>query len=197
MLTSLSSPPSLLLWLTTKAKAQARRSWPPSRHAPRPSSTSRPSTYPALPAAIRRHRRDPLSSPNPSRLRGTRSPVHTPARRRRRRSGGEKEELDAARGNAVRREDWSRPWEEPAPLSSSAPASTASTSPHRRHLPPRRRDAPPFFINACTTARGHQGENDLPHFVDAPAFEPRGNATLAPCRRAATASNAGHRARLA
>jgi hypothetical protein len=32
--------------------------------------------------------------------------------------------------------------------------------------------------------------------MDAPAFEPRGNATLAPRRRAAAAGDAGHRARL-
>jgi hypothetical protein len=96
---------------------------------------------------------------------------------------GEKEELEAACGNVVRREDQSRPWEEPAPPSSSAPASTASTSPRRRLLPSRRRAAPPFFTDACTTARGHQGENELPlPSVDAPAFEPRENATLAPHR---------------
>jgi hypothetical protein len=69
-----------------KAKARPCRSWPPSRRAPRPSSASQPSTYPALPAAIRNRRHNPLSSPNPSRLGGTRSPVHTPVRRRRRRS---------------------------------------------------------------------------------------------------------------
>jgi hypothetical protein len=40
---------------------------------------------------------------------------------------------------------------------------------------PRRRAAPPHFTDACTTARGHQGEDDLfPALVDAPAFEPRG-----------------------
>jgi hypothetical protein len=35
-----------------------------------------------------------------------------------------------------------------------------------------------------------------PAFVDATAFEPRGNAMLAPRRRAATVGDAGHRARL-
>jgi hypothetical protein len=97
---------------------------------------------------------------------------------------GEKGELEAACGNAARREDQSCPWEKPAPPSSSAPASTASTSLRRRLLPSRRRAAPPFFTDACTMARGHQGENELPPAsVDAPAFEPRGNATLAPHHR--------------
>jgi hypothetical protein len=94
--------------------------------------------------------------------------------------------LEATRGHAVRREDQSRPWEEPVPPSSSVPASTASTPSRRRRLPPRRRAAPPFFTNACTMARGHQGENEHSPdpFVDAPAFEPRGDAMLAPrcCR---------------
>jgi hypothetical protein len=97
--------------------------------------------------------------------------------------------LEVVRGNAVRREDRSRPWEEPDPPSSSTPASSASTSLHHRLLPSRRRAAPPFFSDACTTARGHQGENE-------PAFEPRGNATLAPRCHAAAAGDAGHRARL-
>jgi hypothetical protein len=91
--------------------------------------------------------------------------------------------IGAVRGSAVRREDRSRPWEEPDPPSPSTPTSpTSSTSstPRRRRLrlPPRRRAAPPHFTNACTTACGHQGEDGhFPALVDAPAFEPRGNAS--------------------
>jgi hypothetical protein len=97
---------------------------------------------------------------------------------------------------AVRREDRSRPWEEPDPPSSRVPTSSASTSPRRCLLPSRRRAVPPFFTGACTTACGHQGENELPlPSMDAPAFEPRGNAMLAPRHRAA-AGDAGLRARL-
>jgi hypothetical protein len=40
--------------------------------------------------------------------------------------------------------------------------------------------APLLFSNACTTARGHQGENELAlSSVDAPAFEPRGTPSFA------------------
>jgi hypothetical protein len=40
--------------------------------------------------------------------------------------------------------------------------------------------APLLFTNACTTARGHQGENELPlSSVDAPTFEPRGTSPFA------------------
>jgi hypothetical protein len=86
--------------------------------------------------------------------------------------------VGAVRGSAVRREDRSRPWEEPDPPSPSTPtSSTSSMSRCRRlRLPPRRRAVPPHFTDACTTARGHQGEDDhFPALVDAPAFEPRGN----------------------
>jgi hypothetical protein len=49
------------------------------------------------------------------------------------------------------------------------------------------------ITDACTTARGHQGEDDrFPAHVDAPAFEPRWNAQSL---RAAT-GDAGLRARL-
>jgi hypothetical protein len=99
---------------------------------------------------------------------------------------------------AVRREDRSRPWEEPDLPSPRTPTSSASsTSPtSRRHLPllpPRRRTAPPHYTDACTSARGHRGEdNRFPPHVDAPAFEPRWNT---PLPRAA-AGDAGLRARL-
>jgi hypothetical protein len=89
--------------------------------------------------------------------------------------------IGAVCGNAVRRKDRSCPWEEPDPPTPSTPTSpTSSTSSmsRRRHLrlPPCRRAAPPHFTNACTTARGHQGEDGhFPALVDAPAFEPRGN----------------------
>jgi hypothetical protein len=103
---------------------------------------------------------------------------------------GEEGGIGAVRGSAVRREDRSRPWEEPDPPSPRAPASPASststTSRRRRlRLPPRRRVAPPHFTNACTTARGHQGEDEhSPALVDASAFEPRGN--VSPHRAAAS-----------
>jgi hypothetical protein len=84
-------------------------------------------------------------------------------------------------GGAVRREDRSRPWEEPDPPSTRTPTSPTSSSPstsrRRPRLLPRRRAAPLLYTDACTTARGHRGENDrFPHPVDAPAFEPRWNA---------------------
>jgi hypothetical protein len=85
------------------------------------------------------------------------------------------EESEAVRGNAIRREDQSLPWEEPDPPSSSAPSCSASTSPCRRLHPPRRRAAPPFFTDAYTTACCHRGENELPlPSVDTPTFEPGG-----------------------
>jgi hypothetical protein len=99
---------------------------------------------------------------------------------------------------AVRREDRSRPWEEPDLPSPRTPTSSASsTSPtSRRHLPllpPRRRTAPPHYTDASTLARGHRGEdNRFPPHVDAPAFEPWWN-TLLPC---AAAGDASLRARL-
>jgi hypothetical protein len=84
-------------------------------------------------------------------------------------------------GGAVRREDRNRPWEEPDPPAPRTPTSpaypTSSTSRRRLRLPPRRRAAPPHYTDACTTARGHQGEDDrFPARVDALAFEPRWNA---------------------
>jgi hypothetical protein len=57
--------------------------------------------------------------------------------------------------------------------------------------------APPLFTDACATARGHRGENELPRSsVDALAFETRGNAPFAPRRHAAATGDADHRARL-
>jgi hypothetical protein len=100
-------------------------------------------------------------------------------------------------GGVVRREDRSRPWEEPDPPSPRMPTSpaspTSSTSRRRLCLPPRRRAAPPHYTDACTTAHGHQGEDDrfLAH-VGAPAFEPRWNAQSL----RAAAGDAGLRARL-
>jgi hypothetical protein len=53
----------------------------------------------------------------------------------------------------------------------------------RRRLPLHHVD--PLFTDVCASARGHQGENELPRSsVDAPAFEPRGKPTFAtapPC----------------
>jgi hypothetical protein len=100
-------------------------------------------------------------------------------------------------GGVARREDRSRPWEEPDPPSTRTPtsptSSSSSTSRCRPRLLPRRRAAPPLYTDACTTARGHRGEDDrFPPHVDAPAFELRWNA---PSLRAA-ADDAGLRARL-
>jgi hypothetical protein len=65
---------------------------------------------------------------------------------------------------------------------------------HRRRLPLCRRAAPPLFTDAFTSARSHLGETILPHSsVDAPAFEPRGNAVSA---AALALCDAGLRARL-
>jgi hypothetical protein len=84
---------------------------------------------------------------------------------------------------AVRREDRSRSSEEPDPPSTRTPtsptSSSSSTSRCHPRLLPRRRAAPPLYTDACTTARGHRGEDDLfPPHVDAPAFRPRWNALL-------------------
>jgi hypothetical protein len=76
-----------------------------------------------------------------------------------------------------------------------SPASSTSPMSRRRLplLPPRRRAAPPHYTDACTSARGHRGEdNRFPPHVDAPAFESRSNASLP----RAAAGDAGLRARL-
>jgi hypothetical protein len=57
--------------------------------------------------------------------------------------------------------------------------------------------APLHFTNAYTTAHGHQGEDELPlSSMDAPAFEPRGNAVVRHRDVVLAASDAGLRARL-
>jgi hypothetical protein len=86
-------------------------------------------------------------------------------------------------GGVVRREDRSRPWEEPDPPSTRTPtsptSSSSSTSRRRPRLLPRRRAAPPLYTDTCTTARGHRGEdNRFPPHVDAPAIELRWNTLL-------------------
>jgi hypothetical protein len=129
-------------------------------------------------------RRAPGGSPNPSRLGGNHSPVRPPTRRRRRRSEGGEGEIGAVRGSAVHHEDRSRPWEEldpPSPRMTTSPASSTSPTTRRRLplLPPRRRAAPPHYTNACTSARGHRGEDDrFPPLVVAPAIEPRWNTPM-------------------
>jgi hypothetical protein len=155
-LTSPSSFPSLPLWMTAKAKA---------RHAPRPPAHPGRPRVPAPPAAIRDTAETPGDLPTLA-ASGESTPLSAHLH-----AGGEGEVkggeggIGSARGSAVCREDWSRPWEEPDPPSSSAPASTASTTStsSRRchlHLPPRRRATPPLFTNTCTTACGHQGEDE-------------------------------------
>jgi hypothetical protein len=92
--------------------------------------------------------------------------------------GGEGE-IGAARGNADRREDRRRPWEEPDPPGmTTSPASSASPMTRRLPLlPPRRQAAPPLCTDACTSASGHRGEdNHFSPLVVAPAIEPRWNA---------------------
>jgi hypothetical protein len=86
-------------------------------------------------------------------------------------------------GGADRREDRSRPWEEPDLPSTRTPtsptSSSSSTSRLRPRLLPRRRAAPPLYTDACTTAYGHRGEDDrFRPLVGAPAFEPRWNTPL-------------------
>jgi hypothetical protein len=131
-LTSPSSSPSLSLWLTAKAKA--RRAGHGLAVAARPvaPSTSRPSTYPALPTAIRSRRRDPRGSPNPSRLKGIHFPVHTPARRRRRRSGG-------------RRRHWWPPVGTPSAAKNGVARGRRRSRRRQARLPPRRRIAVVFL----------------------------------------------------
>jgi hypothetical protein len=184
-LTSLSSSPSLSLWLTAKAKARRAGHGLAVAARPAPPSTSRPSTYPALPAAIRSRRRDPRGSPNPSRLGGIHSPVHTPARWRRRRSGG-------------RRRHWRPPVG--TPFAAKTGAARGRSQFLRRQarlppLPPRRRAAviflradEPRHLSSPTPALRPVATKLRTSFLpcplwNAPAFEPRGNATLAPRRR--------------
>jgi hypothetical protein len=60
------------------------------------------------------------------------------------------------------------------------------SSRHRRlRLPPRRRATPPLFTNACTTARGHQGEDEhSPALCGRPGLRAEGE-TCRPHRAAA------------
>jgi hypothetical protein len=75
-----------------------------------------------------------------------------------------------------------------------APPSSISSAPRRRLLPAGKL-APCRFTNACTSARGHQGEPEFfPFHVDAPVIELRGKAP--PFAAAHAAGDAGHRARL-
>jgi hypothetical protein len=63
---------------------------------------------------------------------------------------------------ADRREDRSRPWEEPDPPgTATSPASSTYPTTRRRLplLPPRRQAAPPHYTDACTSASGHRGED--------------------------------------
>jgi hypothetical protein len=154
---------------------------------PAPPGASRPSTFPAPPTAIRAAAETPGDPPTQA-ASGEITPLsaHRPAGGEGEVKGGEGG-IGAVRGSAVRRKDRSHSWEEPDPLSPSTPtsptSSTSSTSRrHRLRLPPRRRATPPHFTNGCTTARGHQGEDEhFPALVDAPAFEPMEGT----CRRTA------------
>jgi hypothetical protein len=111
-----------------RAKAPGSPPWRPRGVPPRAAAASWSSTCPCAPAAISSHAAGPRGSPNPSRLEGESSPVHTATGEEEGGGEGGEEESKAVRGNAVRREDRSRPWEEPDPPSSSARASSASAS---------------------------------------------------------------------
>jgi hypothetical protein len=156
---------------------------------PRASPSRRVVRLPAHPSCPRVPRRalllepppSPGEDPNPSRL-GELLPCPPIDPLEDKGERGGEGGLEPPVEGAVRREDRSRPWEEPDPPSPRTPTSPASsTSPTSRRrlplLPPRQQAAPPHYTDACTRARGHQGEDDrFPAHVDAPAFEPRWNA---------------------
>jgi hypothetical protein len=183
-------PPSLPLWLTPAPKRWPRRSWPPSRRAPRPPGASLPSTYPHATAAIRSRRRDPHGIPNLSRLGGIQSPAHLPA------AGGEgegeeEEENGGARSSTARREAGAAREEEPDPREPSTPvtpASSASSSPRRVGAPTSR----PRRVRVCARARaGHGARKRAPPHACAVALKARPG--LWPLFRASAVLAAVHR----
>jgi hypothetical protein len=175
------SSPTFVALADDQSQRRARRPRAsPSRRAPHlPAHSSRP----RVPQLVPLFKPPPSlgGDPNPSRLGELLPcpPVDPPEEKGVK--GGEGG-VELPMEGAVRREDRSRPWEEPDPPSPRTPTSPASsTSPmsHRRLplLPPRGRAAPPHYTDTCTSARGHQGENNrFPTHVDAPAFETRWNA---------------------
>jgi hypothetical protein len=150
-------------------------------------------------AAISRRRRHPWLSPTLA-ARGIQSPVHLPA------AGGEgegeeKEELGGARNSTARREAGAARAEEPDPREPRTPATSASST----SSPPRRSASPTSaasllvtaprtpFTDACTSARGHPGEDATSPPLWTPRPSSRGRTHP---RRRAAASEAGHRSRL-
>jgi hypothetical protein len=101
-----------------------------------------------------------------------------------------------------------RSWRQPVGMSPAAKigAACGKSRPRRRQarllpLPPRRRTAVVFLLadklrrlSSPTPALRPVATKVRTSFPQ--PFEPRGNATLAPSRRAAAAGDAGHRARL-
>jgi hypothetical protein len=178
--------PSLPLWLTAKAKARrAGRGLAIAAHPASPSA-SRPSTCPAPPAAIRSRRRDPWGSPNPSRLGGESTPLSTHLH-----AGGQGEV-------GGRRWNWRPPVGTLSAAKTGAARGRIRTRRRQAHLPPlppRRRTAvvfvflpadEPHYLSSPTPALRPVATKvrtsfPLP-FVDAPAFEPRGNVSPAPRR---------------
>jgi hypothetical protein len=131
---------------------------------------------------------------------GDPAPAHLPA------AGGEgegeeKEELRGARSSTARREVGAAREEEPDPREPRTPATPASSA-----SPPPGRPASPtsaasflataprtLFTDACTSARGHPGEDAASPPLWTPRPSSRGGT---PPRRRAAAGDAGLRARL-
>jgi hypothetical protein len=154
---------------------------------------------PRATAAISSRRLYPWLSPTVA-ARGIQSPVHLPA------AGGEGEKERRRRSSEA-------PGAAPPAAKPEPPARRSRTRgathacdlcfldflsvapfcfPYQRRLPPRHSAAHPF-TDACTSARGHPGEDAASPPLWTPWPSSRGGTP--PCRRAA-ASEAGHRARL-
>jgi hypothetical protein len=123
--------------------ALKRRGAPPWRHhdATLCATASWPSTCPCAPAALSSRRRSPPGSPNPSRLRGKSSPVHTTrSLEKKKGEGREKGEEDQRppEGASFAAKPRAAHEEEPDPPSPSARASSTSSPPCHCHLHPRR-----------------------------------------------------------
>jgi hypothetical protein len=189
----------LALWLASKGQSPRVPVMAAVATRPAASGASLPSTYTRALAAISSRRRHPWLSPT---LAAPGDPVPcspTRSRRRRRRRG---------EGGAQRRPEQHRPPRSRSrPRGGAGPAgatracdlcfldflSTAPSSfPYQRHLLPRHSAAHPF-TDACTSSRGHPGEDAASPPLWMPRPSSRGGA---PPRRRAAASEAGHRARL-
>jgi hypothetical protein len=144
---------------------------------------------PRATAAISSRRHHPWLSPTLA-ARGIQSPVHLPA------AGGE--------GEGEEKEEHRPPRSRSRPRGGAGPAGATHTCdlcllsaapvcfPYQRRLPPHHSAAHPF-TDACTSARGHPGEDAASPPLWTPRPSSRGGT---PPRRRATVSEAGHRARL-